>query len=46
MFSILIEVNVTVEDIEDAQEIANDLHEILNDSGITNSVVLTEEISS
>lgn len=44
-FSILIEVNVTVSSTEEAKEIAYDLHEILNDNGITNSVNVTNEIS-
>ena len=45
MFSVLIEVNITVDNMEDAKNIAHDLHEILNNNGITNSVNLTEEIS-
>jgi len=40
-----IEVFVTVEHVEDAQEIATDLHKILSDNGITNSVNVTDEIS-
>ena len=46
MFSILIEVNVEVESLADAHEIADDLHEILNDSRVTNSINITDEISS
>lgn len=44
-FSIPIIVNVTVTNIEDAEEIAHDLKEILDDNGFTNSVELTDEIS-
>lgn len=45
MLSILINVNITVESIEDARDIADDLSEILNDNGIINSINVTDEIS-
>lgn len=45
MFSVLIDVNVTVNDMDEAKDIAYDLHDILNDAGITNSVNVTNEIS-
>lgn len=44
-FSILIEVNVTIGKIKEAEEIAHDSHEILSDNGITNSVNVTNQIS-
>ncbi|WP_279289838.1 hypothetical protein [Clostridium botulinum] len=40
-----IEVNVTVENMYEAKEIAHDLHKILNDNGITNSTNVTDEVS-
>jgi len=43
MKKILLEVWVTVESKEDAEEIANDIHEILGDNGITNSVNVINE---
>lgn len=45
MISIKIEVFVTVNDLKEANKISNDLHEILNDNGITNIVIVTDEIS-
>ena len=45
MISVLIEVNVTVKNVNEAKEIANTLHELLNDYGTTNSVNVTDEIS-
>jgi len=39
----LLEVYIDVDTIEDAEEIAHDLHEILGDNGITNSVSVIEE---
>jgi len=45
MTSVKIEVNVTVHNVADADDIGDDLHEILNKCGITNSVVVTDEIS-
>ena len=41
MLSALIEINVTVKDMDEAVEIADDLHDILNDCGIINSVNTT-----
>lgn len=41
MLSVLIEINVTVKDMDEAVEIADDLHDILNDCGIKNSVNTT-----
>jgi hypothetical protein len=46
VISVLIEVNVTVENVEEANDIAEHLHETLNRNGITNSVNATDEISS
>lgn len=43
--SVLIEVNVTVSNIDEAKAIAHDLSEILNNNGITSSVNVTDEIS-
>jgi len=34
---------VTVESKEIAKEIAHDIHEILNDNGITNNINVTDE---
>ena len=45
MISVLIEVNVTVEDIDEANNIAEDLHDILCDDGIENSTNVTDKIS-
>lgn len=45
MISVLIEVNVTVDSVEEAKGISEDLHEILNENNITNSVNVTDEIS-
>jgi hypothetical protein len=38
-------VNVTVDTVDEATEIASDLKEILDKNGITNSVNVTDEIS-
>lgn len=46
MISVKLEVYVTVDNVEDAKEVAHDLKEILDDNGITNNVVVTDEISS
>ncbi|EQB4340900.1 hypothetical protein ACYJ2U_001619 [Clostridium botulinum] len=43
--SVKIEVNVIVENMDEAKEIAHDLHKILNDNGITNSTNVTDEVS-
>ena len=43
--SVRIDVYVTVENIKEVEEIAHDLHEILNDNGITNSVNVTDDIN-
>jgi len=40
--SVRIDVYVTVEEVED---IAHDLHEILNKCGVTNSVNITDDIN-
>ncbi|MBP2245314.1 hypothetical protein J2Z28_001932 [Paenibacillus xylanexedens] len=40
-----VEVFITVEKVEDVEVIAKDLHEILCDNGITNSINITDEIS-
>jgi hypothetical protein len=45
MKSILIKVYVTVERSEDAKAIADDINDILDKSGITNNVELTNEES-
>lgn len=45
MISVLIEVNVTVENIEDANDIAHDISEILDNNGVVNSVNVTDKIS-
>jgi len=45
VFSILIEVNVNAESIEEAKDIASYIHEVLNYNGTTNSVNVTNEIS-
>jgi len=42
---VMLEVYVTVENIEEAKEIAHDLHEILGDRGVTNSINVTDDIS-
>jgi len=44
-YSYLIELYVTVESKAEAKEIADDIHEILNDSGVTNSLIVTDEFS-
>ena len=44
-YSVLIEVNVTVNDMDEARDIAKDIHDIISDAGITNSVNVTDEIS-
>jgi len=43
MKQILLEVWLTVESRKDAEEIAHDIHEILGNNGITNSVKITHE---
>ena len=43
MKSILLEVWVAVESKDEAREIGHDIHEILNNNGITNSVDVTNE---
>jgi len=40
-----IDVYVTVEKLEEVEEIAHDLHKILNRCGITNSVNVTDDIN-
>lgn len=45
MICIKLEVFVTVETVEDAEEVAHDLNKILNKCGITNNVIVTDEIS-
>lgn len=45
MFSIRLDVYVTVESIKDAEEIADDLHTILNKCGVTNSINVTDDIN-
>lgn len=42
---VLIKVYVEASDVNEAQDIANDLSEILNNNGITNSVDVDKEIS-
>jgi hypothetical protein len=44
MISVALTVNVTVENMEEAKIIAHDLHDLLNSSGITNSVEVDKEI--
>lgn len=45
MKSILLEVWVTVNSVNEAKEIAHDLREVLNDSDIINEVIVTNKIS-
>lgn len=45
MLSIKIDVYVTVVSMEEAEDIAHDLHEFLNNNGITNSTNVTNDIS-
>lgn len=45
MKSILLEVWVYVESSDEAEEIAHDIREILNDSGLTNHVYVTDKES-
>lgn len=42
MKEILLEVWIQIKDKKDAKDIAHDIHEILNDCGVTNSVVVTD----
>lgn len=46
MNSVLIEINVDVDSIEDARYIAEDLHKILDDCGVINSVNIVDEAST
>lgn len=46
MKSILLEVWVYVESNDEAKEIAHDIREILNDSGLTNHVYVTDKESN
>lgn len=43
MDSVLIKVYVTVDSIDDAEDIADDIHEILSDSGIINGAEVVNE---
>ena len=43
MEEVLIKVYVTVDNMQDANDIADDIHEILNDNGIKNSTDVNED---